>query len=53
MFFCRYCEIFKNSFFIEDVFITPFRIFLMKIIDVLEFYFATVKLGHLTKRTSR
>ena len=28
LFFCEYCEIFKNSFFIEDLFIIPFRNFI-------------------------
>ena len=31
VFFCEYCEIFKNSFFIEDLLIIPFRNFYLMI----------------------
>ena len=31
MFFCEYCEIFKNNFFIEDLLIIPFRNFYLMI----------------------
>ena len=43
----------KNSFLIEDLFIIPFRNFYVMIdIEALESYFSTVKLGHVTERTS-
>ena len=51
VFFCEYCKIFKNSFFIEDLLIIPFRNFYLMIdIDILGLYFITVKLGQVTEK---
>ena len=52
VFFCEFCEIFKNSFFIEDLFIVPFQNFYFKIIYI-KLYFSTVKLAQVTERTSQ
>ena len=48
--FCEYCEMFKNSFFIEDLFFVPFQNFCL-IID--NWYFRVIKLDHITERTSQ
>ena len=43
---------FKNSFFIEDLFIYFSEILIgWQIIDILELYFTTVKLGHVIEKT--
>ena len=50
--FCEYCEIFKSSFFIEDLFIVPFETFNFMIIYI-KLYFTSVKLAHVTERNSQ
>ena len=49
----EYCKIFKNSFFMENLFIKLFRKFMWWwTLDVWRLYFTTVKLGHVAERTS-
>ena len=54
VFFCEYCEIFKNNFFIEDLLIIPFPDFYL-MIDIWFFrvIFYYLKLGHATEKTSQ
>ena len=52
VFFCGYCKIFKSSFFLKTCSLYLFESFIWwQIIDILEFYFAIVKLGYVIERT--
>ena len=49
----EYCKIFKNSFFMEHLFITLFQnLMWWRILDIWWLYFAIVKLGHVAEGTS-
>ena len=52
-FSCEYCEIFKNSFFIEHLFIIIFLNVVMIEIRYFRVIFYHCKISHVTERTSR